>query len=350
MAVGQARPLQNGAGVNFAGAARARLHMSTLMVPAVPNLRLFSMPATNAGIRADVLQGLQGTPKRLPPRLFYDAHGARLFQALCDTEAYYPTRVETSILVRNAAALAEALGPVETVIEPGAGELRKIRLLLPEVHPPAYLAIDVSGDQLFAEAARLAREYPWLAVTALAGDFGDPRVRQHIGATTGRRVLFFPGSTLGNFEPEAALGFVRDMRSLTGQSGACVIGIDLVKSADTLQRAYDDPEGITARFNLNLLSRINRELSADFDLSTFAHRAFYDAQRQRVEMHLVSLVRQRVCVAGASIAFEPGESIHTENSYKYHPAQFESMARGAGFAQVRHWTDSERRFAVFLLH
>lgn len=188
-----------------------------------------------------------------------------------------------------------------------------------------------------------------MSVTALAGDFADPRVQRQIDCVTGPRVLFFPGSTLGNFEPPEARAFLSDMHTHTGASGACVIGIDLVKARTVLERAYDDPEGITARFNLNVLSRINRELGADFDLSAFVHRAHYDALHQRVEMHLVSRRRQVVHVGGVPVHFQPDESILTENSYKYRPAQFEAMAREAGFAQARCWTDALEQFAVFLL-
>jgi len=326
-----------------------RVLMTRVSVPEASNLTLRSLPGRDPGIRADVLAGLTGTPKRLPPKLFYDAAGARLFQELCATQAYYPTRLETGILSRCAEELAQALGAGTAVIEPGAGEMRKIRLLLPALRPRAYVAVDVSEQQLFDEAARLAQEYPQLQVTALAGDFGAPHVQAELAAAPGPRVLFFPGSTLGNFEPPAARDFLRAMRALTAPAGACLIGIDLVKPKDILERAYDDPEGITARFNLNVLARINRELGADFDLSAFAHRALYDDHQQRVEMHLVSLRAQRVQVAGRIVQFESGETIHTENSYKYRPAQFEALALEAGFPRALRWSDPLGHFAVFLL-
>lgn len=323
--------------------------MTGVPLPEASNLTLRSLPGRDAGIRGDVLAGLAGIPKRLPPKLFYDATGARLFQELCATQAYYPTRLETGILSRCAEDLARALGAGTAVIEPGAGEMRKIRLLLPALRPRSYFAVDVSERQLFDEARRLAEEYAQLQVTALAGDFADPRVQDQLSAAPGPRVLFFPGSTLGNFEPAAARDFLRAMRALTAPAGACLIGIDLVKPQEILERAYDDPEGITARFNLNVLTRINRELGADFDLSAFAHRAFYDIREQRVEMHLVSLRAQRVHVAGRTFPFEAGETIHTENSYKYRPAQFESLAREAGFPEAVRWSDPLEHFAVFLL-
>ena len=176
------------------------------------------------------------------------------------------------------------------------------------------------------EAERLAREYPWLAVTAVVGDFHDARA-PHPGGCERQAGAVLPGSTIGNFEPSEALAFLPEARTLTGDSGGCVIGVDLVKARSVLDLAYDDPEGITARFNLNLLARLNRELGANFDLAQFRHHAFYDESLQRVEMHLVSRRAQEVQVAGVPIPFRGGESIHTENSYKYHPQQFERMAR-----------------------
>ena len=324
--------------------------MTSIVAAARPNLKLLALAQAHAGIRDEVLEGLRASPKRLPPKLFYDANGARLFQALCATRAYYPTRLETQILARHADGIAASIGPGAVVIEPGAGEMRKIRLLLPALRPRAYVAIDVSQQQLFDEAERLARECPWLEVTALAGDFQDVRIRARIGNAPGRPLLFFPGSTLGNFEPPQAADFLRDVRHLLGQDARCVIGIDLVKPLAPLELAYNDPEGITARFNLNLLARLNRELDADFDLAAFSHRAFYDSALQRVEMHLVSTRAQTVCVAGAAIRLGVGETIHTENSCKYRPEQFEAMAREAGFRRTTRWSDERDWFGVFLLH
>lgn len=323
--------------------------MSTMQARAPDNLHIVSLGQAQAGIRDEVLAGLQRQRKHLPPKLFYDAVGAGLFQELCATSAYYPTRTETAILKQQAGSIARALGEHTLVIEPGAGEMRKIRLLLAALRPVGYTAIDVSAQQLVREAERLAREYPWLAVTAVVGDFHDARVRRILADANGRPVLFFPGSTIGNFEPSEALAFLREARTLTGDSGGCVIGVDLVKARSVLDLAYDDPEGITARFNLNLLARLNRELGANFDLAQFRHHAFYDESLQRVEMHLVSRRAQEVQVAGVPIPFRGGESIHTENSYKYHPQQFERMARDAGFERVRWWTDAQSWFAVFLL-
>jgi len=324
--------------------------MTSTLADAPPNLNLHALTQAHADVLDEVLEGLHASPKRLPPKLFYDVSGARLFQDLCATDAYYPTRLEAQILAEQADGIGAAIGPGAVVIEPGAGEMRKIRLLLPALCPRAYLAVDVSKHQLFDEAQRLARECPWLEVTALAGDFQDARVRARIGDVRGRPLLFFPGSTLGNFEPEQAADFLRDARHLLGPQARCLIGIDLVKPLEALERAYNDPEGITARFNLNLLTRLNRELEADFDISAFSHRAFYDPALQRVEMHLVSERAQSVHVAGATIRFAAGETIHTENSFKYRPEQFEAMARGAGFRRTTRWSDARDWFGVFLLH
>jgi len=324
--------------------------MTSTLADAPPNLSLHALAPAHADVLNEVLEGLHAHPKHLPPKLFYDASGARLFQDLCATDAYYPTRLETQILAQHAQGIGAAIGPGAVVIEPGAGEMRKIRLLLQALRPRAYLAVDVSEHQLFDEAQSLARACPWLEVNALAGDFQDARVRARIADVRGRPLLFFPGSTLGNFEPAQAAEFLRDARHLLGAQARCLIGIDLVKPRAALELAYNDPEGITARFNLNLLTRLNHELEADFDLTAFSHRAFYDPALQRIEMHLVSERAQTVRVAGATIRFAAGETIHTENSFKYRPEQFEAMAREAGFRRTTRWSDARDWFGVFLLH
>ena len=296
-----------------------------------------------------MLAGLSAARKSLPPKLFYDAHGAWLFTRICTTPAYYPTRTETGILRRCAREIAQAIGPGATLIEPGAGDMRKVRLLLPAVRPSAYVPVDISIDQLRTEARLLAHEHPWLAITAIAADFHDPALQPLIAAHGGRRVLFFPGSTIGNFEPAQARDFLARARALLGPGGAVLLGVDLQKPAAVLDLAYNDPEGYTARFNLNLLARLNREVGARFDLAAFTHRAGYNEAAQRIEMHLVSRCAQTVEVAGQPIAFGAGETIHTENSYKYTPEGVKRMARAAGFATCRPWTDPAGWFGVFLL-
>jgi dimethylhistidine N-methyltransferase len=316
--------------------------------PAPRNLAQIDLAPNTGSLRAEVLEGLSRTAKSLPPKLFYDARGAMLFARICGTQAYYPTRTETSILRRCAGEIAGLVGPDATVLEPGAGDMRKIRILLPAVRPAAYLPIDISIEQLRDEARQLALEFPWVAVTAVCADFHARTLDRVLAGQPGRRVLFFPGSTIGNFEPEQALDFLRRAHVLLGAGGAVVLGIDLQKPTPILDLAYNDPEGYTAQFNLNLLVRLNRELGAQFDLSAFAHRAFYNAAQSRIEMHLVSRRAQRVRVAGQLVQFAAGETIHTENSYKYTPQQVQQMARAAGFEQARAWTDAAGWFGAFL--
>jgi L-histidine Nalpha-methyltransferase len=313
------------------------------------NLTLLDFRPGGDALTAEVVAGLSARPKRLPPKLFYDARGARLFTRICTTAAYYPTRAEASILRERAGDIARAVGPGASVIEPGAGDMRKIRYLLPALRPRAYIAIDISIEQLREEAAALAREFPRLAVTGICAEFDAAQVVEVLVREPGRRILFFPGSTIGNFEPGDAAGFLQRAAQLVGPSGGALIGVDLVKSKPILDLAYNDPEGYTAQFNLNLLDRLNREMGATFDTWAFAHRAFFNQARSRIEMHLVSLKRQTVTVGPQSFEFDAGETIHTENSYKYTREHFVEMSREAGFEAAQSWTDVDRRFALFFL-
>lgn len=316
---------------------------------ATRNLTEIDLAPRAASVRQEVLDGLSTLPKSLPPKLFYDARGAELFRRICATPAYYPTRTEAAILASAAAEIAAAVGLGAVVTEPGAGEMRKIRILLPHLRPATYAPVDIAIEQLREEARRLAREHPWLQVLAVAAEFDTPALRPLLEGLPGRRVLFFPGSTIGNFEPAQAEAFLRAARELVGADGALVLGVDLVKPSAILDLAYNDPQGCTAQFNLNLLARLNRELGAQFDLTTFTHRAFFDAAASRVEMHLVSQRAQAVRVAGRIVQFAAGESIHTENSYKYTPGQVGVLARRAGFGAVHSWSDPAGWFGVFLL-
>ena len=301
-----------------------------------------------SSLLAEVLAGLGEPSKRLPPKLFYDARGAELFNRICGTQAYYPTRTERAILTRHAEDVARHLGAGGVVVEPGAGDMRKIRILLPALRPRAYVPIDISPDQLLAEAESLAREHRWLQVVAVSADFHARELDDRLTLPSGRRTVFFPGSTIGNFDPGEALDFLRRARELAGEGGAALIGVDLDKPKPILDRAYNDPEGYTAQFNLNVLARINREMEADFDLDAFAHRAFYNAAHGRIEMHLVCSRRCSVSVAGRRFEFDAGETIHTENSYKYAPEMFARMACAAGFSTARRWSDAAGWFGVFL--
>ncbi len=313
------------------------------------NLTLIDYAPAGTSLLAEVHEGLARSQKSLPPKLFYDARGAQLFQRICTTPAYYPTRTETGILLGNGPQIASALGPDVMVVEPGAGEMQKIRLLLPRVRPRAYVAVDISIEQLQQEAERLAHDFRWLDVTAIGADFADPRLEAALDDDCGRRCLFFPGSTIGNLDPSDARTFLERAARLVRAGGSALVGVDLLKGRAILNRAYNDPQGYTAQFNLNLLERLNREMDADFDLEAFAHRAFFNEGLRRVEMHLVSLRHQDVRVGGKTFTFLPGETIHTENSYKYDAEQFGALAREAGFARSQVWTDANRYFGVFLL-
>ena len=299
---------------------------------------------------ADVIAGLSRPRKALPAKYFYDARGSRLFEAICRTPEYYPTRTETALMKAQAAAMARRLGARCAVIEYGSGSGRKTRILVEALDPVAYVPIDIAREQLIRTAAQFARDYPRLAVTAVCADYSRPlRLPRLAGLAPRRRVIYFPGSTIGNFTPVEAAAFLVNARRVAGPGGAMLVGVDLKKNATLLNAAYNDAAGVTAAFNLNLLARINRELGADFELSGFRHLAFFDAARGRIEMHLVSLKEQRVRIAGRVFSFRGGEAIHTENSCKYSVAEFHRLAAGAGFQAAACWTDPERLFSVHYL-
>lgn len=299
---------------------------------------------------ADVLAGLSQEPKRLPPKYFYDRRGSELFDRICQVDEYYLTRTEAKILREQGSQIARQLGPGCVLFEPGSGSSEKVRLLLEHLdRPAAYVPIEISESHLRRAAARLKRDFPELAVLPVCADFLGSYQLPKLPKPHGRRVVFFPGSTLGNFEPPQAERFLERMAALAGPGGGVLLGLDLVKSPQRLVAAYNDQQGVTAAFNRNLLQRINRELGADFDLDQFAHRAFYNPVRQRIEMHLESLAEQVVTIDEHRIAFEAGESIHTENSYKYSLGSFARLARRAGLSVEHQWTDPQRLFSVQLL-
>jgi dimethylhistidine N-methyltransferase len=300
--------------------------------------------------REDVLAGLSRTAKSLPPKYFYDARGSELFEEICELPEYYPTRTEIALMLERGAAMARLLGPRCALIEYGSGSGRKTRILLEALEPVAYVAIDIAGEQLVRTASRIADDFPGVSVTAVCADYSRP-LELPAGAVpaASRRVVYFPGSTIGNLNPPEAAAFLAVARRLAGTGGGMLVGVDLKKDSARLNAAYNDARGVTARFNLNLLARINRELGADFDLSAFRHHAFYNERLGRIEMHLVSLKEQRVRIDGTSFFFRGGETIHTENSYKYTVAEFQALARGAGFEPAACWTDRDALFAVHYL-
>jgi len=295
--------------------------------------------------REEVIAGLSLQQKALPSKYFYDARGSALFQAICRLPEYYPTRAELSLTRAHLAGITRFARRGCTLIEYGSGESLKSRLLIRSLRPSAYGPVDISADALRGACARLAREFPWLRLAPVTGDFSRPLEIPGIEGP-GRRVVYFPGSTIGNLTPEEALAFLRMTRGQVGPNGAMLVGVDLKKDAKVLHAAYNDARGLTAAFNLNLLARINRELGGNFDLRRFRHYAFYNATLGRIEMHLVSLARQQVKVGRHRFGFEPGESIHTENSCKYSVAEFRALAARAGFRGERVWTDRPGRFAL----
>jgi dimethylhistidine N-methyltransferase len=295
--------------------------------------------ATNSTFTADVLAGLTAKPKRLSPKYFYDLAGSALFERITHLPEYYPTRSELGLLKANAPAIGSLFPPNCALVEFGAGSSRKARILLGAATTvEAYVPVDISGDFVEQDAAQLRRDFPRLTVVPLVGDFAH-ELKFPAAVDKLPRVGFFPGSTIGNFEPHEACRFLRHVGGLLGKGGIVVIGVDLIKDKDVLYRAYNDAEGVTAKFNFNLLVRINRELKANFNLSAFEHHAFYNSEQHRIEMHLASLRRQKVKVNGTTIDFRAGETIHTENSYKYTIESFQALARGSGWTPRKVWSD-----------
>jgi dimethylhistidine N-methyltransferase len=294
-----------------------------------------------------VIAGLSLPQKALPPKYFYDAAGSRLFERICRLAEYYPTRAELALTRANLRAIAAFAGRGAALVEYGSGESLKTRLLIRALRPAAYVPIDISADALRAAALRLRREFPWLEIRPVQGDFARPLDLGIDAQRGGRTVVYFPGSTIGNLTPEEAHAFLVMTRAQAGPRGAMLVGVDLKKDATVLHAAYNDAKGVTAAFNLNLLARINRELGGDFDLRRWRHYAFYNAALGRIEMHLVSLERQAVRIGRHRFAFDRGETIHTENSYKYSVAEFRALAARAGFKPRRTWIDRRGLFALY---
>ena len=298
----------------------------------------------------EVLGGLARRPKSLPCKLFYDARGSELFERICELDEYYLTRTELEILREHVGEMAAALGPRVVLVEYGSGASIKTRLLLDALEAPrAYVPIDISHSALMASAAALARAYRDLVVQPICADYTRPVELPPLPGEPAHVAAFFPGSTIGNFEPAAAVEFLRRVRLLCRPGGKLLIGADLKKDRATLEAAYDDARGVTAEFNLNILRVLNREYAAQFSLDAFAHRALWNEAAGRVEMHLVSRCAQRVRVGPVNVRFDAGEHVVTEHCYKYDLEQFRGLAARAGFRVERVWTDSLRRFSVQLL-
>ncbi|HKO87422.1 MAG TPA: L-histidine N(alpha)-methyltransferase [Burkholderiales bacterium] len=302
--------------------------------------------STSDAFLQDVLRGLAQAQKKIPPKYFYDARGSELFEVICATPEYYPTRAEMSIMAAHIGDIAASIPRNHMLIELGSGASLKTRLLIQHTQPLAYIPIDVSASALEEACRGLAWRFPTLDIEPLVADFTALRLPKAEGQT---RVVYFPGSTIGNFYPDEAADFMRDLHAQLNEGDRLLIGVDLKKDPAILHAAYNDSQGVTAAFNLNLLERINRELGADFDIGNFRHLAFYNAERGWVEMHLQARHAMDVHLAGHRFHFRAEESLHTEISCKYELAEFAALAASAGFVKEAVWTDPDNLFSVFLL-
>jgi len=316
-------------------------------VPETDTLSLLDFHPETESVRGEVLDGLQDTPKHLPSKLFYDERGSQLFDVICELDEYYPTRTERAIMETHVEAMMEAIGPQALLVEYGSGSSMKTRILLDHADDLAgYVPIDISRDHLMQAAETIAARYPELDVLPVCADYTADYHLPEPAASPRRAVVYYPGSTIGNFTPESARAFLAHIADRVGPDGGLLIGVDLQKDEALLRAAYNDAKGVTAAFNKNLLRRINRELGADFDLDRFRHEAIYNADEGRIEMHLVSEADQQVTVAGVRIPFVTGERITTEYSYKYTVEGFAALAAAAGWSVEDVWTDDDRLFSV----
>ena len=314
-------------------------------------VQVIDSPDRLKSFRDDVFEGLSREQKELPCKYFYDDRGSELFNTICGLDEYYPTRTETALLQAHGREMADLIGPSVCLIEFGCGSLLKTRLLLDALRSPAaFVPIDISADHLLQSAAGLAADYPNLEVLPVVADFTRPvKLPDKARKASENRIGFFPGSTIGNFDHAGAADFLATVADMVGGGGALLIGVDLKKDEDILVRAYDDAQGVTAAFNRNVLERINRELGGCFDIETFRHRALYNGAEGRIEMHLVSEKDQTVTVHDRDFTFTEGETIHTEDSYKYHVEEFSSFAARTGFRSARIWVDGDGLFSLHYL-
>lgn len=311
----------------------------------VPNLPDTADTPQALDERAAIAQELARTPARISAKYFYDQRGCELFEAITRLPEYYPTRTEKALLLERGAEIARSAGPVTSLIELGAGNCEKVRLLLPALQPSLFVGVDIAGDFVQDAVEQLAREFPGLEVCAVGADITAPVALPARVAPEGR-LVFYPGSSIGNFNPSGAMALLRQMRALAGEGGGLLIGIDLPKATAVLEAAYDDAQGVTAEFNVNALRHLNRLLGSDFDTAQWEHVAFFNHARSRIEMHLQAREALRVRWPGGERAFAAGERIHTENSYKYPLPLFMQMLTQAGFKTARAWTDDNDWFAV----
>ncbi|MGI9329427.1 MAG: L-histidine N(alpha)-methyltransferase [Gammaproteobacteria bacterium] len=305
------------------------------------------VPQPAADEHAEIIDGLRSDQKLISPKFFYDERGSQLFDAICEQPEYYPTRTELGIMEDNLDEMAELIGPDVSLIEYGSGSSTKTRLLLDRLSElNAYVPVDISRDYLASTAEQLAEDYPSIEVLPVCADFTQPFEVPVGSRAAARNVLYFPGSTIGNFAKPAALELMKVMREEAGDDGGLLIGVDLVKPKDILEPAYNDAAGVTADFNLNLLRRLNREHKADFELDAFRHEAVYDEDQDRIEMRLIALDRQTVKIGEEKLEFAKDEYIVTEHSHKYQLEQFAEFASKAGFTVREVWTDEQDLFSV----
>ena len=318
----------------------------TYMLPTMPPRETTQLRhcLVNPAAAAEISAGLLAPQAALSPKFLYDALGSKLFEAICELPEYYPTRTEAAIMASHGAEIARAVGPDATLIDLGAGNCAKAVVLFPLLHPSQYVAIDIAHDFVHSAIERLRQRFPHIEMTALGQDFSSGLALPAV-VRSARRLFFYPGSSIGNFTPEQALGFLRRLRAQCGDDGGLLIGIDLVKDAATLDAAYDDALGVTAAFNLNMLRHVNQLAGADFQVQQWRHRGFYNPDESRVEMHLEAREALTVTWQGGSRHFARGQGIHTENSYKYKVADAVAMLGQAGFAPAKVWTDPENWFA-----
>ncbi len=293
----------------------------------------------------EILAGLNAEQKYINPKFFYDKKGSELFEEITQAPEYYPTRTEIGILKQNAKSIAACLGANVQLIEPGAGSCEKVRYLLEALRPQRYLPMDISMDFLQESADQLLKEHPWLSVQAIAADFNHD-IEFPDFPEGSKKVVFYPGSTIGNFEPSKAVEFLQRLGQWTKPRGGILMGVDLQKDNDVLNSAYNDAKGITEKFNLNILNNINTLIDSDFDTDNFSHQAFYNKEEHRIEMHLQAITSHKVNCESELINFSQGETIHTENSYKYTLEGIKDLANQAGLALKKSWCDDDKLFSI----
>jgi len=318
-------------------------------MPTASSARRLAPEPARSGMAQEILTGLTATPKRLSPKYFYDEKGSRLFDRITEQPEYYPFRTEIAVLEQNAAAIVQLFPDQAALVDFGMGSSIKARILLrAATNLSAYVPVDIAVDHLRDDTDSVARDFPNLQVLPVAADFTQSFALP-AAVQDKPRAGFFPGSTIGNFEPHEATRFLQRVGNILGEGAVLIVGVDLVKDVNVLNAAYNDAAGVTAAFNRNVLERINRELGGDFDPKSFEHHAIYNGHKHRVEMHLASVKRQKVHLDGETIDFRAGETIHTENSYKYSIRSFGALARGAGWKPLAVWTDANEYFAVHAL-